>query len=91
MQRLFYVMEQAGSSVGLEQWQFRIEGQLDPARLRAAFEQVISRHSILRTGFVTVEGGEPVQVVMPSAILPWREQDLRHLDTNARENAFYLN
>jgi amino acid adenylation domain-containing protein/non-ribosomal peptide synthase protein (TIGR01720 family) len=87
MQRLFYVMEQAGSSVGLEQWQFRLEGRLDPALLRAAFEQVIARHSILRTGFVTFESGEPVQVVMPNAILPWREQDWRHLDTNARRSA----
>jgi amino acid adenylation domain-containing protein/non-ribosomal peptide synthase protein (TIGR01720 family) len=84
MQRLFYVMEQAGSSVGLEQWQFRIEGQLDPARLRAAFDQVIARHSILRTSFVTAESGEPVQVVMSDAVLPWHEEDRRNLDTNAR-------
>ena len=87
MQRLFYVMEQAGSSVGLEQWQFRIEGRLDPALLRAAFEQAIARHSILRTGFVASESGGPVQVVMPNAVLPWREQDWRHLDTNARRSA----
>ena len=87
MQRLFYVMEQAGSSVGLEQWQFRVEGRLDPPLLRAAFEQAIARHSILRTGFVTSESGEPVQVVMPNAVLPWREQDWRHLDTNARRSA----
>jgi len=87
MQRLFYVMEQAGSSVGLEQWQFRIEGQCDLALLRAAFEQVIARHSILRTSFVTSEAGEPVQVVMPDAVLPWREEDYRQLDTNARGSA----
>jgi amino acid adenylation domain-containing protein/non-ribosomal peptide synthase protein (TIGR01720 family) len=87
MQRLFYVMERAGSSVGLEQWQFRVEGRLDPHLLRAAFEQAIARHSILRTGFMTSESGEPVQIVMPSAVLPWREQDWRHLDTNARRSA----
>src|SRR5262249_19559915 len=74
MQRLFYVMEQAGSSVGLEQWQFRVEGPLDPPRLRAAFEQAIARHGILRTGFVTSESGEAVQVVMPNAVLPWQQQ-----------------
>ncbi|QIP05504.1 non-ribosomal peptide synthetase [Bradyrhizobium symbiodeficiens] len=87
MQRLFYVMEQAGSSVGLEQWQFRIEGQLDPARLHSAFGQVIARHTILRTGFSGTEGGEPVQVVMPDAVLPWHEEDWRHLDLQARSNA----
>jgi non-ribosomal peptide synthase protein (TIGR01720 family) len=87
MQRLFFVMEQAGSSVGLEQWQFRIEGQFDSALLRAAFEQVIARHSILRTSFVTSESGEPMQVEVPGAVLPWGEQDWRHLDTNARRSA----
>jgi len=55
--------------------------------LRAAFNQVVARHSILRTGFVTSESGEPIQVVMPNAVLPWREQDWRHLDTNARLSA----
>jgi len=87
MQRLFYVMEQAGSSVGLEQWQFRVEGRLDPPLLRAAFAQAIARHSILRTGFVTLGTGEPVQVVMPNVALPWREHDWRHLGTNARQGA----
>ena len=81
------VMEQSGSSVGLEQWQFRVEGRLDASLLRAAFEQVIARHSILRTAFVTSESGEPVQIVMPNAVLPWREQDWRPLDANARQSA----
>ncbi|HEV7443387.1 MAG TPA: condensation domain-containing protein [Steroidobacteraceae bacterium] len=87
MQRLFHVMEQAGSSVGLEQWQFRIEGKLDSAMLRAAFNQVVARHSILRTSFVTSESGEPVQVVMPDAVLPWHEEDRRHLDAHTRSGA----
>jgi non-ribosomal peptide synthase protein (TIGR01720 family) len=87
MQRLFYVMERAGSAVGLEQWQFRLEGRLDPALLRTAFEQAIARHSILRTGFVTSENGEPIQIVMRDVVLPWCEQDWRHSDTNTRRSA----
>ena len=84
MQRLFYVMERAGASVGLEQWQFRIEGQFEPQLLRLAFEQVITRHTILRTGFSATARGEPVQVVVPTVVLPWREQDCRELDADAR-------
>ena len=84
MQRLFYVMEEAGASVGLEQWQFRIEGQFEPQLLRLAFEQVITRHTILRTGFSATARGEPVQVVVPTVVLPWREQDCRELDADAR-------
>ncbi|MFT4115710.1 amino acid adenylation domain-containing protein [Bradyrhizobium sp.] len=87
MQRLFYVMEQAGSSVGLEQWQFRIEGKLDPLLLSAAFDQVVARHAILRTGFVSSDGGEPIQIVMPEVVLPWQEEDRRHLAPDARSGA----
>lgn len=87
MQRLFHVMEQAGSSVGLEQWQFRIEGRLEPALLRQAFEQAIARHAILRSAFPTLANGEPIQVVLPEAVLPWREEDWRHLDSVGRQNA----
>ena len=85
MQKLFYVMEEIGTSVGLEQWQFRIEGQFEPQLLRRAFEQVISRHTILRTGFSAIARGETVQVVVPNVVLPWREQDCRELDADARQ------
>jgi non-ribosomal peptide synthase protein (TIGR01720 family) len=84
MQRLFYVMEQAGTGVGLEQWQFRVNGELDSRLLRLAFEQVIARHPILRTAFVTPGEGEPIQVVVPAATLPWQEKDWRGLDDAAR-------
>ncbi len=87
MQRLFHVMEQAGSSVGLEQWQFRIEGGLEPALLRQAFGQAIARHPILRSAFATLPNGEPIQVVLPEATLPWREEDWRHLNSADRQNA----
>ena len=70
--------------MGLEQWQFRIEGQFEPQLLRLAFEQVITRHTILRTGFSAIARGEPVQVVVPTVVLPWREQDCRELDADAR-------
>ena len=87
MQRLFYVMERAGASVGLEQWQFRIDGELEPRLLRRAFERVIVRHPILRTAFLTPGQGQPIQVVLPAATLPWDEMDWRELDDGARELA----
>ena len=87
MQRLFYVMELAGAAVGLEQWQFRVDGMLKPDLLRRAFEQVIARHPILRTAFLAPGQGEPLQIVVPAATLPWQEKDWRTLDEAARENA----
>jgi non-ribosomal peptide synthetase component F len=79
MQRLFFVMEESQSAVGFEQWQFRIEGRIDPARLRQAFAGVVARHTILRSAFSASEAGEPLQIVLPGLDLPWSEQDWRDL------------
>ncbi len=84
MQRLFYVMDMAGAGVGLEQWQFRIDGRLAPHLLRQAFEKVIERHQILRTAFLAPGQHEPIQIVSPVATLPWRDLDWRELDDGAR-------
>jgi non-ribosomal peptide synthase protein (TIGR01720 family) len=85
MQRLFYVMEKAGAGVGIEQWQFRVGGRLEPRVLRRAFEQIVARHPILRTAFLASGQGEPIQIVLPAATIPWHEDDWRDLDDRARE------
>ena len=51
---------------------------LDPARLRAAWEAALQRSEILRSGFL-VHGEAPLQWVAASAgtAMPWIEHDLR--------------
>ncbi|MFD6395762.1 amino acid adenylation domain-containing protein [Nocardia sp. NPDC060249] len=44
----------------------RLSGQLDLDALRAAFEDVLNRHEVLRTVYPYAEG-EPSQVVLPAA------------------------
>ena len=44
---------------------FRLEGRLDVAVLRQSFNEIVKRHSILRTLF-TIDESRPVQVVLPS-------------------------
>ncbi|MFF4402944.1 condensation domain-containing protein, partial [Streptomyces sp. NPDC001480] len=56
-----------------------IEGDLDPAVLRAAGQRLLDRHPNLRASFRARAAGEPVQVVAGHAELPWREADLRDL------------
>ncbi len=53
-----------------------VDGPLDAARLRAAWQGLIARHDALRASFHRLASGEAVQVVAREAELPWREVDL---------------
>ena len=77
MQRLFHAMESTRVDLGFEQWHFRLEGVVDANLLRRSIEQVVERHAILRTAFVSEGGEEPVQVVLRRVSLPWSEEDWR--------------
>jgi non-ribosomal peptide synthetase component F/thioesterase domain-containing protein len=63
---------------------FRLQGQLDPALLERAFNQIIQRHEVLRTTFTVVEG-QPAQVVKPSLQIKVPVVDLRHLPKAERD------
>ncbi|MEU8473412.1 condensation domain-containing protein, partial [Streptomyces sp. NPDC029006] len=56
-----------------------IEGDLDPATLRAAGQALLDRHPNLRASFRARPAGAPVQLVPDRAELPWQEIDLRDL------------
>ena len=45
--------------------------------LRRAIEWTVARHTMLRTAFVDDGGDQPLQIVLRSAPLPWREEDWR--------------
>ncbi|MGQ0524433.1 MAG: amino acid adenylation domain-containing protein [Betaproteobacteria bacterium] len=86
IQRLYHVMEGSQAAVGLEPWHFRIEGEIDAARLRKAVEAVAHRHPMLRTAFVSPGDTTVVQVVLPRVTVPWSEEDWRAL-TPAQQQA----
>ncbi|MFG2747222.1 condensation domain-containing protein, partial [Streptomyces chartreusis] len=56
-----------------------LEGDIDPAVLRAAGQALLDRHPNLRAAFRARATGDPVQLVPDHAELPWRETDLRDL------------
>ncbi|MEU3902182.1 condensation domain-containing protein, partial [Streptomyces sp. NPDC045251] len=56
-----------------------LEGDLDPAVLRAAGQTLLDRHPNLRAAFRARAAGDPVQIVPDRAELPWQETDLRDL------------
>jgi polyketide synthase PksJ len=65
----------------------RLEGPLDPAAFRAAWELAMARHRALRTCFLRTAAHDPVQVTLHRVPLPFSERDLRDLrDRTAAEH-----
>ncbi|MHB1059865.1 MAG: amino acid adenylation domain-containing protein [Rhodanobacter sp.] len=67
-----------------------ITGDLDVDAFRSAWQQAVQRHDALRTAFMDGEGALH-QLVVPSATLPWHEEDWRGVpaaDQKARFEAF---
>ncbi|HEY3712493.1 MAG TPA: amino acid adenylation domain-containing protein, partial [Amycolatopsis sp.] len=52
---------------------FDLEGSLDPEKLRRSVQDLLDRHSSLRSGFRQLDDGRVVQVVALRAELPWQE------------------
>jgi len=74
---LFHSLSNPGSGVYLAQLSVRVRG-LDLERFAAAWQFVLARHAILRTGFVLpADGAAPVQVVYRDVPSPLRLLDAR--------------
>ncbi|WP_431041554.1 amino acid adenylation domain-containing protein [Streptomyces sp. P1-3] len=86
---LFHTML-ADTAVDAYQMQltFHVEGQVDPARMRAAGQALLDRHANLRTAFATDADGHQVQLVLDHVEVPWQEIDLRDLGEAERATAF---
>ncbi len=63
---------------------YRLTGELDAVRLRAAFTSFVARHDILRTTYSVVDG-EPQASVRAEAEYGWQEHDLRELTEAGRD------
>ncbi|MEU3072245.1 amino acid adenylation domain-containing protein [Streptomyces laurentii] len=57
-----------------------LEGALDTGALRRACQALTDRHEVLRTGFLLLDSGEPVQAVAARVEVPWAELDLTRPD-----------
>jgi amino acid adenylation domain-containing protein len=70
---------------------FRLHGELDVARWQRSWQQVVARHSILRTAFVWERLEKPLQIVLRRVKVPWQVFDWRGLaapEQQARLDAF---
>ncbi|MGI5150262.1 condensation domain-containing protein [Plantactinospora sp. CA-294935] len=70
--------DEADPARDLEQVRLVIRGRLRVAEFQQAWQRVIARHEVLRTGFVRHGTEEPVQVVVAEPPAPeWHLDDLR--------------
>jgi amino acid adenylation domain-containing protein len=72
---LFHSLYAPSSGVYVEQISFDLCGTLNVSAFTQAWQQVIDRHSILRTAFVWEKLKKPLQVVGRHVKLPWEEHN----------------
>jgi len=81
---LFHALFAPNSGAYCQQFDYRIKGDLNVAAFKQAWQAVVERHPILRTGVLWDDVAEPVQVVFRRADLPIKEYDLKGLEPAAR-------
>ncbi|HEY9895477.1 MAG TPA: condensation domain-containing protein, partial [Candidatus Sericytochromatia bacterium] len=72
---LFHSLYAPSSGVYVEQMSFDLSGTLNVSAFTQAWQQVIDRHSILRTAFVWEKLKKPLQVVGRQVKLLWEEHN----------------
>ena len=88
---LFHTLYAAEPGMYFVQIGWTLRGSLDAAAFVRAWEEVVARHAILRTGFAWERLERPVQIVRKQVKLPLIELDLRGLSADeqgARVAAF---
>lgn len=80
---LFHSELEAGSYVN--QMQLTFDHGINLEHLRIAWQQLVNRHDIFRTAFVTSESGKMLQLVQKSAEIDWRVINLEHLNLDSQK------
>ena len=84
---LFHSLYDPDSGVYLDQLScvLATEGELEPSFLEKTFSWVVGRHPALRTAFVSVPGGRPLQRVDSRVEIPCQRLDWSNLDAAEQE------
>jgi amino acid adenylation domain-containing protein len=75
------------SAIFHDVFSFRIQFLFVQPKLEQAVAQFIARHPCMRTAFDLDHFSEPLQLVQPTARVPFTVEDLRHLNPGAQEQA----
>ena len=85
---LFDTLHSSDSGIHIEQKIYVLRGALDVASLEKAWQSVVQRHSILRTGFVWKNQDDPLQCVLREADLKIVRHDWRALSQSEQKERF---
>ncbi|MFQ5435370.1 MAG: condensation domain-containing protein, partial [Anaerolineae bacterium] len=83
---LFHSLAAPDSGVYVEQVNCLLQGDFDETAFIRAWEMVMQRHPILRTGFLSAGVKEPVQLVYKQVTLPVVQEDWQALTTAEQES-----
>ncbi|MEM7061633.1 MAG: amino acid adenylation domain-containing protein [Cyanobacteria bacterium P01_B01_bin.77] len=72
---LFHTVYAPETGIYFEQRHCLLQGDLDRKAFKQAWQQVVNRHSVLRTEFHWQDTDKPLQVVYDTVELPWLEAD----------------
>ena len=82
---LFHTLYAPESEVYFEQLLCILSGELNFSVFQKAWEQVVARHSILRSSFYWEEIEKPLQMVSKQVDLLWEKLDWRHLTSDEQK------
>lgn len=82
---LFHSLNAPGSGAYMNQQSYVFRGELDIVAFRTAFDRVVERHAVLRTGFGLDAHGRPRQVVRRRVELSWDILDWTALPAAAQD------
>ncbi len=82
---LFHSIASPGSGVFVNQISMVADGAVDVPILQQVWDELVSRHTLLRTAFVWDGVDEPLQVVRSSVEVPWQIADWRDADTATQD------
>ncbi len=74
---LFRTLDAPGTGIYVEQASYRLAGEVDLEALKAAWDEAVRRHPVLRTGFFWEGREEPLQVVFRRAPIDILSEDWR--------------
>jgi condensation domain-containing protein len=85
---LFHCLYDPEESLYVIQCPCTLSGKVSSEALQQAWQEVVNRHSVLRTFFAWQGLKEPVQIVRQHVPLPWLSLDWRTLDPAVQQQQF---